>query len=42
MKLIFIRHDLAWRKVREDAGERLEAEEFNAGFVALNHKDLGY
>ena len=41
-ELIFIRHDLPWRKAREDAGERLEAEEFNAGFVALNHKELGY
>ena len=41
-ELIFIRHDFPWRKAREDAGERLEAEEFNAGFVALNHKELGY
>lgn len=41
-ELIFIRHDFAWRKAREDAGERLEAEEFHAGFVALNHQDLGY
>jgi hypothetical protein len=41
-ELIFINHDYAWRKEREDRGERLEAEEFNAGWTSLNHKDMGY
>ena len=41
-ELIFIRHDYAWRKEREDRGERLEAEEFNAGWSSLDNKGMGY